>query len=561
MKSIILRVGLFTCFLLMGVSYHQASAAMTWPSKCASFGQVKPNQNPSFQHINCLLTNAALAANIPPEVVKAVAEQESGWRQFDASGHPMVSADNGIGIMQITTNDESVKQKLGNDIYFNIQTGVDLLASKYKQTDLPKIKGAGPEVIENWYFPVMAYNGTKPVNSPVHQSDGSKNPGAYQEKVFTLIEKDSFLMDTKFLGQYPFSKDDFSYTSTDDQNNILFNKLEYTLTDQLHASNYYFKKGDMAIVTQDGARLRSHPTGNTSNIVKYLAKSTPLIIEGNFVYDQNNSSSNQFVWYPVKTADQKFAGYISSANIAKKLIVPLINPVDDNDRSLSGKAPANALVQITVGTKLFSSANADANGYFKALIPDQKAGTQLTVVYKTNLNELSPKVTIKVLDKTAPSAPKVNALTNKSSEISGKTEANAIVTVVIAGKTYSTKANSYGNYKVVIPIQNTGSSLSVRAKDSAGNISAANTVTVVRAAPNMPSVNAVKYYSTTVTGKTEKDAIITVKIGTKTYAAKANAYGDYKVYISKQRAGTKFYVTAKDAKGQISATRSVTVSK
>ena len=35
--------------------------------------------------------------------------------------------------------------------------------------DLPEIKGAGREVIENWYFPVMAYNGIKPVNSPLYQ--------------------------------------------------------------------------------------------------------------------------------------------------------------------------------------------------------------------------------------------------------------------------------------------------------------------------------------------------------------------------------------------------------
>jgi hypothetical protein len=64
-----------------------------------------------------------------------------------------------------------------------------------------------------------------------------------------------------------------------------------------------------------------------------------------------------------------------------------------------------------------------------------------------------------------------------------------------------------------------------------------------------------------LTGKTEKYAIVAVKIGTKIYTAKANAYGNYKVYIPKQRAGTKLYVNAKDSKGQVSATRIVTVAK
>ena len=51
---------------------------------CSSFGEIQPNVNPSHQQINCLLTNAAIKAEIPPEVVKAVATQENGdWRQFN----------------------------------------------------------------------------------------------------------------------------------------------------------------------------------------------------------------------------------------------------------------------------------------------------------------------------------------------------------------------------------------------------------------------------------------------------------------------------------------------
>ncbi|WP_185152225.1 Ig-like domain-containing protein [Peribacillus simplex] len=55
----------------------------------------------------------------------------------------------------------------------------------------------------------------------------------------------------------------------------------------------------------------------------------------------------------------------------------------------------------------------------------------------------------------------------------------------------------------------------------------------------MPTVNPVRYYTTTVTGNSEKYAKVTVKIGTKVYSAKANAYGTYKVNIPKQKVGTK----------------------
>src|SRR4051812_49204822 len=96
----LLRAGLLT-FLALGIYHQNASAETDWAAKCSSFGEIKPNVNPSFQHINCLLTNAAKAKDVPPEVVKAVAMQENGWKQFEDNGQPSISDDNGIGVMQI----------------------------------------------------------------------------------------------------------------------------------------------------------------------------------------------------------------------------------------------------------------------------------------------------------------------------------------------------------------------------------------------------------------------------------------------------------------------------
>src|SRR5690625_1718509 len=61
------------------------------------------NVNPDLRTMNCLLTETALQYNVPPEIVKAIAEGESGnWRHFDENGKPIVTDDNGIGIMQLT---------------------------------------------------------------------------------------------------------------------------------------------------------------------------------------------------------------------------------------------------------------------------------------------------------------------------------------------------------------------------------------------------------------------------------------------------------------------------
>ena len=40
--------------------------------------------NPNRSTMNCLLTETALSYDVPPEIVKAIAEGESGnWRHFD----------------------------------------------------------------------------------------------------------------------------------------------------------------------------------------------------------------------------------------------------------------------------------------------------------------------------------------------------------------------------------------------------------------------------------------------------------------------------------------------
>ncbi|OIK09409.1 hypothetical protein BIV60_24015 [Bacillus sp. MUM 116] len=54
-------------------------------------------------------------------------------------------------------------------------------------------------------------------------------------------------------------------------------------------------------------------------------------------------------------------------------------------------------------------------------------------------------------------------------------------------------------------------------------------------------------------------ATVTVTIGTKKYSAKADVKGYFKVIIPTQTAGTKLTVTAKDAAGNVSSSKSISV--
>jgi alkaline phosphatase len=80
------------------------------------------------------------------------------------------------------------------------------------------------------------------------------------------------------------------------------------------------------------------------------------------------------------------------------------------------------------------------------------------------------------------------------------------------------------------------------------------------AAPTAPAVYTIADNSTLVKGRTERDALVTAKVGTKVIGtAKAKQDGKFEIKIAKQKAGTKITVTAVDSEENVSAPTTVTV--
>ncbi|WP_161568232.1 stalk domain-containing protein [Anaerobacillus alkaliphilus] len=283
----------------------------------------QPGVNPSYQMVNCLLTETALDFNVPPEVVKGIAEVESSdWRHFNTDGSPIITADGGIGIMQITLYQIYDQERLKNDIVYNIETGVRMLDAMFKRNDLPKVNAHEREFIEHWYFAVMAYNGTKPINSPIVQATGERNRDAYQEKVFKVINTKNFLT----LRDLPFDSSYFIYDSTS-SDNIKFAKRSLTTNSQLTRSKHLLKKGDYATVTSK-VRLRQGPT-TTSNEIDNLQKNQKVKILNGFTYESNVFSKNHFGWYSVQLTDGR-TGFVASSYLelstTPTIILQLNNP-------------------------------------------------------------------------------------------------------------------------------------------------------------------------------------------------------------------------------------------
>jgi len=137
-------------------------------------------------------------------LLKAIGWVESGWQQFTPGGLPLLSPDFGYGIMQVTSGmdgafgrlhgsiDENSQSAIASDYQFNIAYGARILAQKW--ASMPRIGTGDPEILEDWYFALWAYNGWGWVNNPNNPrfarigtpaSDPASYP--YQERVLYLV--------------------------------------------------------------------------------------------------------------------------------------------------------------------------------------------------------------------------------------------------------------------------------------------------------------------------------------------------------------------------------------
>ncbi|SFL85163.1 S-layer homology domain-containing protein [Salibacterium qingdaonense] len=272
-------------------------------------GSGSDEQALSFKEKKELLTEAALEHDIPPEIVKAIAYEETAMRQFDENGNPVMNQneDGGVGIMQVTLDendleDRSVDQgRLEQDTAYNIEVGVDLLNEKWNWTGsvLPTVNDGNKQVLENWYFAILAYNGLDRRNDPTEAEE------VYQEDVYGVIENNSL------LGSSQVDFPEWNAVYQDGEDRIRFEEQEVE-TDTKTPSTQMAQNGDniYAYGEDPGTQVnfREGPS-TTSRTVGDISLYTPLEVEGAAAHD--NSPTNHFVYYPVYYAD--IHGYMASA--------------------------------------------------------------------------------------------------------------------------------------------------------------------------------------------------------------------------------------------------------
>jgi len=146
-------------------------------------------KNPPYHEIEEMLEDVARKYDIPAVLLKAIAWQESTWRQFDSNGKPLISFDGGIGMMQLTNQPRFDQNRLKTDIRYNIEAGAQVLLEKRALTKsglLPPIGRMNEDELESWYFAVWAYNGWSVYNNPHNIPNKFRSTAAYQDMVYKL---------------------------------------------------------------------------------------------------------------------------------------------------------------------------------------------------------------------------------------------------------------------------------------------------------------------------------------------------------------------------------------
>ncbi len=235
--------------------------------------------------------------------------------------------------------------------------------------------------------------------------------------------------------------------------------------------------------------------------------------------------------------------YVEPPVVEPPVSITTINTVDDNDTSILGSSQPNANIIVKNKDIVIATGKVNSEGKILINISPQKAGTVLTINVQGTSGDQMTLSTI-VLDRTAPNAPVINTIDNNDTAITGKTEANASITIKNQTKIIATgKADAKGTYRIKVSKQKAGTVLTVYVKDAAGNQSSASKTTVLdRTAPNAPVISSLissTNNGVVIKGKAEPNATIIVTIGNKVVAkVKVTSKGTFAVKLPKQHKGT-----------------------
>lgn len=225
-----------------------------------------------------------------------------------------------------------------------------------------------------------------------------------------------------------------------------------------------------------------------------------------------------------------------------------VDEITDHTTTVSGLTEPGAIVRVYSRYMNSEGSKADKDGRFKVTIRKQRSGEEVSVYAFDEKGNMSLPSKFKVLDRTAPSIPSSNHISDKTLILYGHSETNSKVSIKHGTKILGTTLAKKGNYSIKIPKQNAGTKLMIFAVDSSGNRSKEKQVIVSdRTPPTKPIVKKVTFKDKFVSGKTEKNAKVLVYSNSKKISeGNADSKGYFKIAIKVQKRGSSLKIYAQD---------------
>ena len=249
--------------------------------------------NPTREELEDMIERVAQIRAVPSILLKAIARVESCYEHYKKDGSPKITGTS-IGLMQINNRSGGYDtERLKYDIMYNIEAGADVLLSKWNMSSSKKVSSVGnmdPNILENWYFALWAYNGWVGSNNP-HTVSSSAKKHTYQQLIYDVIEKE-------YGGKI--HNIDFSYLPATGKpsRSLTVPTPEYNHTGGI----VFYEKGDY--VKTDGLRdkfyVRDAPAGN------YVHGLSPNQLG---LIDEGPVLQNGYYWYKVYI-DENTQGWI-----------------------------------------------------------------------------------------------------------------------------------------------------------------------------------------------------------------------------------------------------------
>ncbi|WP_370295176.1 Ig-like domain-containing protein [Rossellomorea marisflavi] len=356
----------------------------------------------------------------------------------------------------------------------------------------------------------------------------------------------------------------------------------YSTSDNI-GSSFYFGSGRVNASRALGVEKKVSPpsvstvydhSSSISGVIEGQGKGTIKVVSGSSVIATGNTTGKTF---NIPITKQKAGSLLSvtltldgvTSDPAKVTVldgtppsIPVLDELADHHTVISGTTEAGANVEAKVGNKLIGKGIADQGGHFTIEIEKQVAGTTVEVTAIDRAGNKSAPALIIVLDKTPPSLPVVTQVGDNESSVKGSAEANSIIRVFKGSSLLGSGVTAKdGKFTIEIGKQKAGTELTVTSTDNAGNVSEGRKVLVIdKTPPSTPIVNKIGDSDDVITGKSERDSQVVIKIGTKLLATgKAGANGTFTIGIKKQKSGVKLSVFASDQTGNKSESVITTV--